>query len=110
MLGNAHSAGHRLGATRGDRAVRHRRDPVLPNEMVNYQEAYSIALYPPRKGKKRTQAETKKKTGEKLVTNNRAEFVAEANFETDGSVYLIATMLIRRIVDEFNPKMNLGAR
>ena len=78
--------------------------------MVNYQEAYSIALYPPRNGKKRTQAEMKKKTAEKLVTNNRAEFVAEANFETDGSVYLIATMLIRRIVDEFNLKMNLGAR
>ena len=52
----------------------------------------------------------KKKTAEKLVTNNRAEFVAEANFETDGSVYLIATMLIRRIVDKFNLKMNLGAK
>ena len=79
--------------------------------MVNYQEAYSIALSAPRKGKKRTQAEMKKKkTAEKIVTNNRAEFVAEANFETDGSVYLIATMLIRRIVDEFNLKMNLGAR
>ena len=52
----------------------------------------------------------KKKTAEKIVTNNRVEFIAEANFETDGSVYLIATMLILRIVDEFNLKMNLGAR
>ena len=52
----------------------------------------------------------KKKTAEKLVTDNRAEFVAEANFETDGSVYLVATIPIRRIVDEFNLRMNLGAR
>ena len=68
-------------------------------------------MYPPRKGKKRTQAEMQKKTtAEKLVTNDRAKFVAESNFETDGPVYSIVTMLIRRIVDEFNLKMNLGAR
>ena len=80
-------------------------------KMVNYQGGYSIAVYPPRKGKKRTPAEMmKKKTADKLVTNNRAKFVAEANFGTDGPVYSIVTMLIRRIVDEFNLTMNLGAR
>ena len=80
-------------------------------KMVNYQGGYSIAVYPPSKGKKRTQAEMKKKkTAEKLVADNRAKFVAEANFEVDGPVYAIVTMLVRRIVDECHLEMNLNAQ
>ena len=52
----------------------------------------------------------KKKTAEELVTNNRAQFVAEASFQLGGPVYEIVTMLIGRIVDEHRLKMNLMAR
>ena len=80
-------------------------------KMLNYQGGYSVAVYPPRKGMRRTPEEMKKKeTAEKLVTDNRAQFVAEADFEVDGPVYEIVTMLIRRIVDECRLKMNLCAR
>ena len=50
------------------------------------------------------------KTAEELVTNNRAQFVAEASFQVGGPVYEIVTMLIGRIVDEHRLKMNLKAR
>ncbi len=80
-------------------------------KMINYQGGYSVAVYPPRKGKRRTPHEMKKKrTAEKLVSDNRAKFVAEANFEKDGPVYAITTMRIRRIVDEFALEMNLNAQ
>ena len=50
------------------------------------------------------------KPQKKLVTNNRAQFVAEASFQVGGPVYEIVTMLIGRIVDEHRLKMNLKAR
>ena len=80
-------------------------------KIINYQGGYSIAVYPPKTGPRITQAEQRKRTtAKKLVTDNRAKFVAEANFEVDGPVYNIVTMLIRRIVDESRLKMNLNAR
>ena len=80
-------------------------------KMINYQGGYSIAVYPPKEGQRRNSAEMqKKKTAEELVTNNRAQFVAEASFQEGGPVYEIVTMLIGRIVDEHRLKMNLKAR
>ncbi|MCY4276916.1 MAG: HAD family hydrolase [Gammaproteobacteria bacterium] len=78
---------------------------------LNYQGGYSIAVYPPKKGARRTKAEQEKKeTAEKLVTQNRAKFVAEADFRKDKQLYKIVTGLIRRIVDESVLKMNLNAK
>ena len=80
-------------------------------KMINYQGGYSIVVYPPKEGQRRKPAEMqKKKTAEELVTNNRAQFVAEASFQEGGPVYEIVTMLIGRIVDEHRLKMNLKAR
>ena len=80
-------------------------------KMINYQGGYSLAVYPPPSKVRRNQAEMKKReTAEKLVEHNRAKFAAEANYEVGGPVYAIVTMLVRRIVDEFKLKMNLGAR
>lgn len=80
-------------------------------KMINYQGGYSIVVYPPKAGQRMKLAEMqKKKTAEELVTNNRAQFVAEANFQEGGPVYEIVTMLIGRIVDEHRLKMNLEAR
>ena len=80
-------------------------------KMVNYQGGYSIAVYPPKKGMRITPKEKQKKeTAEKLVADNRAQFVAEANFDVNGPVYDVVTMLIRRIVGESKLKMNLRAR
>ena len=78
---------------------------------LNYQGGYSIAVYPPKKGARRNKAEQEKKeTAEKLVTQNRAKFVAEADFRKDKQLYKIVTGLIRRIVDESVLKMNLNAK
>ena len=80
-------------------------------KMINYQGGYSIVVYPPKEGQRRKPAEMqKKKTAKKLVTNNRAQFVAEASFQVGGPVYEIVMMLIGRIVDEHRLKMNLKAR
>ena len=80
-------------------------------KMVNYQGGYSIAVYPPKIGKRSTKREMKmRETAEKLVKDNRAQFVAEANFAVGGPMYDIVTMLIGRIVDEYRLQMNLNAR
>ena len=80
-------------------------------KMVNYRGGYSIAVYPPgMKGKRRSRGDMEKmRMAERLVADNRAKFVAAANFEVDGPVYEIVTMLVRRIVDEYGLAMNLGA-
>lgn len=80
-------------------------------KMINHQGGYSIVVYPPKAGKRRSAVEmTGKRTAEKLVTDGRAQFVAEANYEEGGPVYQIVTMLVRRIVDEYRLRMNLNAR
>ena len=80
-------------------------------KMVNYQGGYSIVVYPLRAGSKRNREEmVKKRAAEQLVSDRRAQFVAEANYEVDGPVYELVTMLVRRIVDEYRMRMNLNAR
>ena len=81
-------------------------------KMVNYQGGYSIAVYPPKeRGRHRSRAEMgKQRTAEKLVDDDRAQFAVGADYEKDGPVYRIVTMLIKRIVAEFNLGMNLNAR
>ena len=79
-------------------------------KMVNHQGGYSIVVWPSKKGARITPAEKKKKeAAEQLVNHNRAQFVAEADYEDDGPVHRIVTMLIRRIVDEYDLRMNLKA-
>ena len=79
-------------------------------KMVNHQGGYSIVVWPSKKGARITPAEKKKKeAAEQLVKDNRAQFVAEADYEDDGPVHRIVTMLIRRIVDEYDLRMNLKA-
>ena len=80
-------------------------------KVVNYQGGYSIVVYPPKAGPRRKLAEMQKeKTAKRLVTDNRAQFVAEASFQVGGPVYEIVTMLVGRIVEEHRLKMNLKAR
>lgn len=79
-------------------------------KMTNHQGGYSVAVWPPKKGTRFTQREKKRKeTAEQLVKDNRAQFVAEANYEDDGPVHRIVTMLVRRIVGEYDLRMNLNA-
>ena len=79
-------------------------------KMINYQGGYSIAVYPPKAGKRRNQVEmTRMRIAEKLVSDGRAQFVAEANYEEDGPVYRIVTTLVRRMLDEYRLGMNLNA-
>ncbi len=78
---------------------------------LNYQGGYSIAVYPPKKGTRITKVEQQKReTAENLVTQNRAKFVAEADYRKNKQLYKIVTGLIRRIVDENVLKMNLNAK
>ena len=80
-------------------------------KMVNHQGGYSIAVYPPRVGKRRNADEmAKMRTAERLVKDDRAKFVVEANYEEDGPVFRLVGMLVRRIVDEYRMRMNLSAR
>ena len=80
-------------------------------KMINHKGGYSIAVWPSKGKTRMTQKEKSKKvTAEKLVQDNRAQFVAEANYEDDGPVHRIVTMLVRRIVDEYDFWMNLNAR
>lgn len=80
-------------------------------KMTNQQGGYSIAVWPSKKGARITSKEKKKKEiAEKLVKDNRAQFVAETNYEDDGPIFQIVTMLVRRIVGEYNLHMNLNAK
>ena len=81
-------------------------------KMVNYQGGYSLAGYPPREaGRRRTAAEmARQRTAENLVRDDRAQFLAEADYRKNGAVYRVVTMLIRRIVDEYKLRMNLNTR
>ena len=80
-------------------------------KMVNYQGGYSIAVYPPSiKGRKRSRSDMEKmRIAEQLVADDRAKFAVGADFAVDGPVYEIVTMLIRRIVGEYDFRMNLSA-
>ena len=80
-------------------------------KMVNYQGGHSIAVYPPKiPGQRRTSDDmSKKETAKQLVAHNRAKFAIGANYEVDGPLYEIVTVLIRRIVGECKLEMNLSA-
>jgi len=56
---------------------------------VNYQGGYTIAVFPPKvAGARRGSSDMdKKKTAERLVVDNRAQFAVEADFVVDGPVY-----------------------
>ena len=79
-------------------------------KMLNYQGGYSIAVFPPKKGSRITEAEQEKKElVEKLKEDNRAKFVAEADYRQGSDLYQIVRALIHRISDEELYKMNRKA-
>ena len=79
-------------------------------KMLNYQGGYSIAVYPPAGGIRRTKAETQKRqAAENLRANNRAQFVAEADYTSGSELFSIVLSLLKRIADEEQYKMNRKA-
>ena len=83
-------------------------EDVPTMKMLNYQGGYSIAVYPPKKGKKRTKGETKEVANE-LFKNERAHFSVEADYSKDKQLYKVVTVLIDRISNEIETSMNLNA-
>ena len=82
-------------------------------KMINYKGGYSIAVYPPIEGQRITKKEKEENKTEKvedLQKNNRCQFIAEADYEKDKYLYKIVTMLIDRIVNQHELKMNLDAK
>ena len=80
-------------------------------KIINYKGGYSIAVFPPQKGKRRTKQENaKKKKVEQLQRDNRCQFVAAADYSKNQQIYKIVVSLINRICDEYKLKMNLKAR
>ncbi len=79
-------------------------------KMLNYQGGYSIAVYPPRKGKRINSEEIRKKeTAEGLHKDNRAQFVAEADYSTDTPLFKLVSSLLERIANEEFFEMNRKA-
>ena len=80
-------------------------------KMINYKGGYSIAVYPPKKGRRINNEEKKKKENvEKLQRDNRCQFIAEADYSKDGRLYNIVTSLIDRIANEHKYDMNINAK
>ncbi|OQX29351.1 MAG: hypothetical protein B0D92_04325 [Spirochaeta sp. LUC14_002_19_P3] len=79
-------------------------------KMLNYQGGYSIAVYPPPKGKYRTKEEAEKKQlAENLQKDNRAQFVAEADYSKEKNLFKLVSALLERIANEENFGMNRKA-
>ena len=69
-------------------------------KMINHKGGYSIAVYPPKKGKQRNETEKEKLgTVKGLKKNNRCQFVAEADYTKDKELHRIVTSLIDRIIE-----------
>ena len=80
-------------------------------KMMNYKGGYSIAVYPPRKGESLTKNEKKKRQEvRKLQKDNRCQFIAEADYSKDKTLYKIVTSLIDRISNEHIYKMKIQAK
>jgi 2-hydroxy-3-keto-5-methylthiopentenyl-1-phosphate phosphatase len=79
-------------------------------KMLNYQGGYSIAVYPPREGTRRTKEEAKKKQiAEGLHKDNRAQFVAEADYSANKPLFKLVATLLERIANEESFEMNRDA-
>ena len=79
-------------------------------KMLNYKGGYSVAVYPPPKGKRRTKEEQiKKNAARDLHNQNRAQFVAEANYEESSDLFNIVVSLLNRIANEESYGMNRDA-
>ncbi len=80
-------------------------------KMINHKGGYSIAVYPPKEGERRTRGEAKEKRDvENLKKDNRCQFIAEADYTKDKELYRIVTSLIDRIANERKYSMNLEAK
>lgn len=62
-------------------------------KLIKQQGGHSIAVYKPRDKKK-------KKVAEKLINENRVNFVCQADYSQDKEMYKVATKIIDRIVSE----------
>lgn len=79
-------------------------------KMVNYQGGYTIAVYPG-EGANMTAEEYEKERQkvERLHTDNRTQFTAEADYSENKRLHEIVTSLIDRISNELKFRMNLEA-
>ena len=79
-------------------------------KMLNYQGGYSVAVYPPPEGKRRTKKERIKRDAVRALHNqNRSQFVAEANYEESSDLFNIVVALLSRIAAEEKYGMNRNA-
>lgn len=79
-------------------------------KMVNYQGGYTIAVYPG-EGANMTAEEYEKERQkvERLRTDNRTQFTAEADYSENKRLHEIVTSLIDRVSNELKFEMNLKA-
>lgn len=79
-------------------------------KMLNYQGGYSIAVYPPRSGRRITDEEKRKRElARDLVEHNRAHYCAEADYRPQRELFNIVASVIERIGLEQKYSMNLEA-
>ena len=79
-------------------------------KMVNYKGGYTIAVYPPKEGRQTKEESSKKRMVKNIKKDNRCQFISEANYSKDQTLYKIVTSLIDRIVNEHKHSMNLDAK
>lgn len=79
-------------------------------KMLNYQGGYTVAVYPPPSGKHRNEEEIRKqKIAENLQKQDRAQFVAEADYGENKRLFNIVAFLLKRIAGEEEYGMNRKA-
>ena len=79
-------------------------------KMLNYLGGYTIAVYPPQKGKEPTgNGEKAKRMANGLFEHERAHFSVEADYSKDKQLHKVVTALIDRISSEVKTSMNLNA-
>ena len=79
-------------------------------KMMNSKGGYSIAVHPPKAGRRITNIEKEKKSSaEQLKELNRVQFVAEADYTKEQELYQIVTALVDRIHNEVKFGMNINA-
>lgn len=70
-------------------------------KMINYKGGYSIAVWPPKKGKRLTNKEQEIiKRVDKLKEDNRCQFIAEADYRKNKDIYKIVTSILDRIIND----------
>jgi hypothetical protein len=68
-------------------------------KMIKQQGGTAIAVYDPQRRKKKDKPSAKQ-ICEELILQNRADYIAQANYTENSRLYKILTVLINKIVDE----------